>query len=129
MTVFIDNGNVCTGENDSKGEEPLVTVSGTVKSKTEVMLKTTRVLAQRQESEYENPHAYFLPHHPVIKNGRGTTKCRVVFDASSKDKDNEFCLNDYQEEGPNTIPNIFDVMVNFRSQPVGLTADIQSAFL
>ena len=73
--------------------------------------------------------AYFLPHHPVIKNECDTTKCRVVFDASSKDKDNEFCLNDYLERGPNTIPNIFDVMIKFRSQSVGLTADIQSAFL
>ena len=27
------------------------------------------------------------------------------------------------------IPNIFDVMINFKSQFVGLTADIQSAFL
>ena len=69
-----------------------------------------------------------MPHQPVIKIDRNTTKCRVVFDASAKDKDKQFCLNDYLEEGPNTIPNIFDVLVNFRSKPVGLTADIQSAF-
>ena len=61
-------------------------------------------------------------------NEHDATKCRVVSDASLKDKDNEFCLNDYLEEGPNTIPNISDVMINFRSQSVGLTADIQSAF-
>ena len=87
------------------------------------------IIERVPESEYENPDAYFLPHHPVIKNERDTTKCCVVFDASSKDKDNEFCLNDYLEEGRNTIQNIFDVMINFRSQSVGLTADIQSAFL
>ena len=71
----------------------------------------------------------FLPHQPVIKVDRDTTKCRVVFDASAKDKDKQFCLNDYLEEGPNTIPNVFDVLINFRSKPVGLTADIHSAFL
>ena len=71
----------------------------------------------------------FPTHQPVIKIDRDTTKCRVVFDASAKDKDKQFCLNDYLEEGPNTIPNIFDVLINFRSKPVGLTADIQSAFL
>ena len=38
----------------------------------------------------------------VVKTDRDTTKCRVVFDASSKERDNRFCL----EEGPNTIPNI-----------------------
>ena len=47
MTVFKDNGNVW--------EVPLVTVSGTVKSKHEVMLKTARVLGQCQESEKSVP--------------------------------------------------------------------------
>ena len=70
-----------------------------------------------------------MPHQPVIKIDHDTTKYRVVFDASAKDKDKQFCLNDYLEEGPNTIPNIFDVLINFRSKPVGLTADIQSTFL
>ena len=87
------------------------------------------IIERVPESEYENPDAYVLPHHPVVKNERNTTKCRVVFDTSSKDKDNEFCLNGYLEGGPNTIQNIFDVMINFRSQPVGLTSDIQSVFL
>ena len=53
----------------------------------------------------------------------------MVFDASAKDKDKQFCLKDYLEEGPNTIPNIFDVLVNFTSKPAGLTVNIQSAFL
>ena len=70
-----------------------------------------------------------MPHQPVVKTDRDTTKCRVVFDASSKERDNRFCLNDYLEEGPNTIPNIFDILINFRSKPVGVTSDIESAFL
>ena len=48
------------------------------------------IIERVPESEYENPDAYFLPHHLVIKNERDTTKCRVVFDVSSKDKITNF---------------------------------------
>ena len=81
------------------------------------------------ESEYDNNEAYFLQHQPVVKTDRDITKCRVVFDASSKERDNRFCLNDYLEEGPSTIPNIFGILINFRSKPVRVTTDIETAFL
>ena len=90
---------------------------------------STGIIERVPESEYDNNEAYFLPHQPVVKTDRDTTKCCVVFDASLKERDNRFCLNDYLEEGPNTIPNIFEILINFRSKPVGVTADIESAFL
>ena len=76
---------------------------------------STGIIERVPESEYDNNEAYFLPHQPVVKTDRDTTKCRVGFDASSKERDNRFCLNDYLEEGPNTIPNIFDILINFRN--------------
>ena len=65
----------------------------------------------------------------MIRKDRDTTKTRVVFDASAKDCEQQFCLNDYLEEGPNTIPHIFAILIEFRSKSIALTADIQSAFL
>ena len=38
-------------------------------------------------------------------------------------------LNDHLQEGPNVIPQLFDVLLRFRNKPIALTADIQSAFL
>ena len=38
-------------------------------------------------------------------------------------------MNDYLEDGPNVIPYIFDSLLKFRREPIGLTADIKSAFL
>ena len=57
------------------------------------------------------------------------TKTRVVFDALAKGLEQQFCLNGYLEEGPNTIPYIFAVLIKIRSKSIALLADIQSAFL
>ena len=42
---------------------------------------------------------HYFPHHAVIKNERDTTKTRIVFDASSKIRNNP-SLNDCLHSGP-----------------------------
>ena len=37
------------------------------------------IIELEPESEYDNNEAYFLPHQPVVKTDRDTTKCRAVF--------------------------------------------------
>ena len=70
----------------------------------------------------------YLPHHPVIKRERESTKVRIVFDGSAKSK-NEYSLNDCLHEGPNMFPNIVGVMIRFRLYKYALTGDIEKAFL
>ena len=72
---------------------------------------------------------HYIPHHGVARNDRDTTKLRIVFDGSAKEKNNERSLNDHLLNGPNFIPPIFDVLVKFRSHAIGLIADIEKAFL
>ncbi|GFQ69891.1 integrase catalytic domain-containing protein [Trichonephila clavata] len=43
---------------------------------------------------------YYMPHHSIIRNDKETTKLRIVFDASSKEK-NCFSLNYNLKAGPN----------------------------
>ena len=81
------------------------------------------------ESELMNEEAHFIPHHPVIKRDRDTTKCRVVFHGAAKSSGEIHSLNDHLQEGPNVIPQLFDVLLRFRNKPIALTADIQFAFL
>lgn len=51
-------------------------------------------------SETRKPaFAYYLPHHPVIREKNETTKLRVVFNASEKTSSG-FSLNDIQMVGP-----------------------------
>ena len=71
----------------------------------------------------------YLPHHAIVRQDRETTKVRVVYDGSAKDKGESLSLNDYLHTGPNYIPLLFDVLVRFRSYPIAITADIEKAFL
>lgn len=66
--------------------------------------------------------------HPVIKEDRATTKWRVVFDASSHEKDS-CSLNECLLIGPNLNPDLLSILIKFRQFSVALMADIKSAFL
>lgn len=70
---------------------------------------------------------HYLPHRAVIKQ-QGTTKIRPVFDASSKDV-NGNSLNGCMETGPNLIELIPITLTALRLHPIGLSADIEKAFL
>ena len=70
----------------------------------------------------------YLPHRPVIRDDKLTSKVRPVFDASAIDEDG-ISLNDLILPGPNLLPNLFDILIRFRAYPVSLIADIEKAFL
>ena len=52
-----------------------------------------------------------------------------VYDGSAKTSKDENSLNNCHETGPNCVPHVFDMFANFRKNTVGLTADIDKAFL
>jgi hypothetical protein len=70
---------------------------------------------------------WFLPHFPVIKPSKDTTKVRVVFDAAMKHDGKS--LNDSIRPGPKLQREIVDVLTRFRRAPVALSADISEMFL
>ena len=72
---------------------------------------------------------HYLPHHAIVRQDRQTTKIRVVYDGSAKEKGQSLSLNDCLHTGPNYIPLLFDILIRFRSYPVAVTADIEKAFL
>ena len=81
------------------------------------------------EEDKNNYEVHYLPHHGVVRNDKVTTKLRVVYDGSATTADREYSLNDCLLTGPNYIPQIFEMLVKFRVNPVGLVADIEKAFL
>ncbi|UYV72472.1 hypothetical protein LAZ67_9003283 [Cordylochernes scorpioides] len=57
-----------------------------------------------------------------------TTKVRPVFDASAKKK-GKLSLNDCLERGPNMIETIPRILNKFRKSEIGVSSDIEKAFL
>ena len=70
---------------------------------------------------------WFLPHFPVVKPDRSTTKIRIVFDASAKCQG--ISLNDAIHQGPKLQKELFDVLTRFRRYPVAITCDIAEMYL
>lgn len=71
---------------------------------------------------------HYLPHRPVIKESSLTSKIRPVFDASSTDQKG-LSLNACLEKGNNMIDIIPNLINNFRTGAIGITSDIEKAFL
>ena len=90
---------------------------------------TTGIVEEVPPSDKDQKNIHYLPHHGVIRKDKATTKLRVVYDGSAKTKTRNYSLNDCLLTGPNLIPQIFDLLVRFRQNPVGLVADIEKAFL
>ena len=70
---------------------------------------------------------WYLPHFPVVRPARTTTKVRLVFDASAKYSGTS--LNDIIHQGPKLQKDIFDILMRFRRYPVALICDIQEMYL
>ena len=70
---------------------------------------------------------HYLPHRPVVREERETTKVRMVFDASSKIS--EPSLNDCLFSGPSITEPLFPILLRFRADRIALIAGIEKAFL
>ena len=102
-----------------------------------VTLQEYDSILKKQESEgiiEESPEKFkpagtvhYLPHHPVIRTDKSTSRVRIVYDASAK-RDGP-SLNDCLETGLNTLPQIIDILLRFRLNKIALISDIKQAFL
>ena len=83
---------------------------------------------------YKVPHdeikpdqVWYLPHFPVLRPDKSTTKTHVVFDASAKF--NDMSLNDIVPQGPKLQNELFEVLLRFRCDPLALMCDIKEMYL
>ena len=72
---------------------------------------------------------HYLPHRGILKSESKTTSLRIVMDASCKPDASSFSLNDCLFTGPNLIFSIMELVMKFRENKYGITADIEKAFL
>ena len=72
---------------------------------------------------------HYLPHHGVVREDRQTTKLRIVYDGSARALGDSYSLYDCLQTGPNYIPKLFNIMIQFRWHKIAITADVEKAFL
>ena len=72
-------------------------------------------------------NCHYIPHHPVIREGKNTSKVRIVFYASVKGDGRS--LNECLCKSPQLTRLVFDILIRFRSFAFALTSDIEKAFL
>ena len=77
--------------------------------------------------EMSSPSCWYLPHFPIVKLEKTTTKVRIVFDCSAKYEG--VSLNDAIYAGPKLQTELFDVLVRFRRNPIGIACDIKQMYL
>ena len=70
---------------------------------------------------------WYLPHFPVVRLDKSTTKVRIVFDCSAK-REGVF-LNDEIHVGPKLQQDLFDVLLRFRRNPVAVACDIKEMYM
>ena len=83
-------------------------------------------IRQVATSEPEPESERFLPHFPVVRPDRATTKVRIVFDTSAKL--NEKSLNTEALPGPKLQSNIFNIFVRFRKELEALVGDVSQMY-
>ena len=70
---------------------------------------------------------WYLPHVPIVRPDKATTKIRIVFDGSAKCE--ERSLNDVIHQGPKLRRDLVNVFLRFRRFPVALVCDIAEMYL
>jgi ribonuclease HI len=82
---------------------------------------------RKVDSDEPADRVWYLPHFPVLRPEKSTTKVRIVFDASAKYQN--VSLNDAIHAGPKLQRELFDVLIRFRRNPVAIVCDITEMFL
>ena len=127
--VLPDNFNVCQGRLKSLKSKLVTNDILSDYDKIFVEYETSQIIERVPSNQVarETGQVHYLPHRPVIRNDKDTTKIRAVFDASCKV--NGPSLNECLYSGPNLLAKIFDILLRFRLNKIGVLADIKQAFL
>ena len=78
-------------------------------------------------TEDSPPEVWYLPHFPIVRMNKSTTKVSIVSDCSAKF--NGISLNDVIIVGPKLQRELFDVLLGSRRNPVALVCNIKEMYL
>ena len=90
------------------------------------ILKNSTLIRRVPKDEEKPQQEWLLPHFPVIRPERASTKVRIVFDGSVPYEGKS--LNTEALPGPKLQSNVFDILVKLRKETVALAGDISQMY-
>ena len=121
--------------NRKSAEDRLYSLERHLKRKPDVAEKYCQVLETNvtkgyirklEPGEVDDGPSWYLPHFPVVREDKKTTKMRLVHDSAARY--GGISLNDTMLPGPKLQQDIFDVLLRFRRNPLALEADLKEKF-
>ena len=88
--------------------------------------KSKGYIREVPEEEPKPSSEWFLPHFPVVRPEKATTKVRIVFDGSAQQ--NGKSLNSESLPGPKLQSDIVDILVKFRKESFALVGDVTQMY-
>ena len=103
----------------------------------ELLKEYDNIIRQQEEQGIIEPvpekpdgdRIHYIPHHCVVREQAESTKVRIVYDASAKERKYARSLNDCLHIGPALQPLLYDILIRVRLHKSVLIGDIKKAFL
>ena len=87
---------------------------------------TKGYIRKLEPGEADDGPSWYLPHFPVVREDKETTKVRIVYDSAARY--GGMSLNNTMLPGLKLQQDVFDVLLRFRRNPVALVADLTEMF-
>jgi len=123
-----DNKNVATKRLNNLTYKLMKNTKQLLEYDNEIRQLVNKKIAEKVLNSSSGYPIYYMPHKPVYREEKTTSKLRIVFDASSSEL-GYTSLNDHLSPVDNTVADLLVVLLKFRSNRVALIADIEKAFL
>ena len=81
-----------------------------------------------QEWKEQGGHINYIGHHGVEKDASTTTPLRLVANSALKNCNTGPSVNDLWPKGPNSLSNLVEVLLRWRSYPVAVVWDLTKAY-
>ncbi|XP_006814244.1 uncharacterized protein LOC102804080, partial [Saccoglossus kowalevskii] len=101
----------------------------------DVIKKYDDIIAEQRRRDFieevnedDTSIGHYLP-HIAVKRDSATTPIRIVYDCSCSQGASFPSLNDCLQTGPSLINDLPSILLQFRSNNIALTSDIEKAFL
>ena len=131
---WIDN-NPSLPDNYSMALQRLQNTEKRLQKSSDIARTYSDIIDQYMEKRYvgkvpkseQSKSRWYLPHFPVLRPEKDTTKTRTVFDASAKYEG--ISLNDRIHQGHKLQRDLFDVLLWFRRFPVAVMCGVADMYL